>query len=298
VSAVAAGGILWWLVKLLFENLFYGALMVQLKGRLGIDESDIIALVASNLIPIVLTAIIIVTIFRLALKQAMSSIETVRLVPDQKARASNSRTARIASASNQRNAKRIAETKSVWLDLRNFALAGAMVIAILISGWSMVKAITNGKSLLTVTNIIAPTNGAPPGLFGVNISIKNSGTAATVGLRHSAAFIESPSETVSDSIMEKASEGVLTQLKDSRKTLTALTETQVNAETYYTLNGFKEYYDNNKSGKTFLYLLTYIEYRDNYMPDGAFRVTEMCVRISPNGSFPLCSQHNKVYERE
>jgi hypothetical protein len=86
--AVAAGGILLWFVKLLFEHLFYGALMVQLKARLGIDESDIIALVASNLISIVLTAIIIVAIYWLALKQATSSVENVRLVSDPKMRTS------------------------------------------------------------------------------------------------------------------------------------------------------------------------------------------------------------------
>jgi hypothetical protein len=162
----------------------------------------------------------------------------------------------------------------------------------------MVKGLTTGKSLLAVTDIVAPTNDAPPSLFGVNIVMKNTGTAAAFGLRHSAAFIESTSENVPNNIMENASEGILTQLKDSRKTLIATTEIQVNAQTYYTLNGLREYYDNNKNGKIFLYLLTYIEYRDNYMPDGTFRVTEVCIRISPNGSFPLCSQHNKVYERE
>jgi hypothetical protein len=69
------------LAKLLFDNILYAAIMARLKSSFGIEEGDLIAVVATNLIPIAATLIVVAFIYWLssqhhAAKAATAAPET------------------------------------------------------------------------------------------------------------------------------------------------------------------------------------------------------------------------------
>ena len=56
------------LAKLLFDNILYAAIMRQLESAFGIKEGDVVAVIASNLIPLFATMIVVALIWWLTLQ--------------------------------------------------------------------------------------------------------------------------------------------------------------------------------------------------------------------------------------
>jgi hypothetical protein len=154
----------------------------------------------------------------------------------------------------------------------------------------MVYAIDSGSSLMSVTGIIGPTADSPPGVFGMNIFIKNIGNTAAIGMRHTYVFAGAASVDLSIDDFDRMSTIALTQIKDSRK-FPITVETQPGDVAYYTASGRRQDYDDNRTGNGFLFLLTEMEYKDKFLPPDKFSVTEACWKISPNGSMVQCEQH-------
>lgn len=293
--AIGAGLVLWWLVALLFEHLLYGALMVQLKRQFGIEEGNIVALVATNLIPIAATALIIVFIYWLAVLEVQSREQHASAATIGKG-TPKTKVTRQRQANKIAIAKKIESQKQIWRDARNFAFLGALIVGLLVSGWSMVNAINRRSALMSITMAIPTINNAPD-TFGINIFAKNIGTAPAVAMRHSYVFISSPSINVPASVMDAASNKITDQLKLSRK-FNITTELQVAGAEYYTAVARMQDYVDNKNGSRFLFLLSDMEYRDKFLPLNKFRVTELCLRINPNNSMAICGTHNTTFERE
>lgn len=68
------------LFKLLFDNILYGAIMAWLKLHFGIEESDVIAVVATNLIPILATIVVMAAIYWLALQHHLKKAGSADVV--------------------------------------------------------------------------------------------------------------------------------------------------------------------------------------------------------------------------
>jgi hypothetical protein len=269
-------------------------MMVQLKRQFGIDESNIVALVASNLVPIVATILIILFIYWLALREVHSKSQIVT-VPITGESGPKAKVARQRQSSKSAIEKKIESQVQVWREARNFAFLSTIVVGLLVAGWSMVAAIDSGSALMTVTST-TPTTDPAPGTFGINVFTSNTGTASAIAVRHSYIFLSGPAEAV-PTVLEQASNGILEQLKNSRS-LPITTETQKNEQTYYTDVGLSKDFDDNKKGVKSLYLLNHMEYKDKYLPSSKYRVTESCWIIAANGSMVRCDAYNRVFERD
>jgi hypothetical protein len=89
-AVILAAGLLFWFAKLLFDSIFYAAVMRRLKSDLDVDEADIIAIVTVNLIPIIVSIILIAVIYLLAIHHvescAKAAVAEVKPLPARRRR--------------------------------------------------------------------------------------------------------------------------------------------------------------------------------------------------------------------
>lgn len=74
--------LLYALFRLLFDNILYAAIMSRLHSSFGIEERDVVALVAANLIPIMATIAVLVIIYRVSLRHHTARATTSNNISD------------------------------------------------------------------------------------------------------------------------------------------------------------------------------------------------------------------------
>jgi hypothetical protein len=73
--------ILYALFKMLFDNILYAAIMARLKTSFGIEERDVIAIVATNLVPILATIVALAVIYFVSLHHHATKAKTANGAP-------------------------------------------------------------------------------------------------------------------------------------------------------------------------------------------------------------------------
>jgi hypothetical protein len=286
-AALLFAGLLLALSKLLFDNIFYAAIMRRLKSDLDIDEGDMIAMVAANLIPILASIILIAIIYRLAIhhveSRAKAAVAEVKPLPKRRRRPTEDATER-----------KLEQDRKNWRELRNIGLFGVICLGLLISISSIMYAVTTRSSLIDVL-YTRPTTDPTPDQFGLNVFYRNIGNAAAVG-PHSVYRFENLSSEMTPAIADAAAISNLELLKHDRQSVTS--EIQAGSPPQHTTaHVSRQWIDSNKAGTTLLYLFYTIEYRDTFLSKGSWRVTEACWRLWPNGSMMRCPSHNRAFVR-
>jgi hypothetical protein len=212
VIAILAVGGLFALSKLLFDNIFYAAFMRRLKSDLDIDEADVIAIVAANLMPIMASIAVIVIIYRLAVhhveSRAKATLAVVKPLPARRRKPTE-----VAAES------RLEQDRKNWRQLRNIGLFGIISIGTIVGCASIIYAITIRSSLIDVL-YTKPTTDSPPGQANINVFYQNIGTAAAVGARSVYRFENLPSE-ITPAVEDAAAVANVELLKHDRGSVTS-----------------------------------------------------------------------------